>query len=91
MEHFTKENQRFYIYVEWKNGSNAAEIREKLVNAGGLGVLTLSTIRRWIYTFNHGKLEINDEPRSGRPREAITAVTINKVKNIINKDPHVFT
>ncbi len=89
MEIFTKKHQHFYIYVEWKNGSKAADIRQKLVNAGGEGVLSLSAIRRWIDAFNHGKINFKDEPRSGRPREATTTHTVNKITEIVNRDPNI--
>ena len=44
MENSTREHQRYYIFVEWKNGTNAADIRQKLVVAEGDKALSLSTI-----------------------------------------------
>jgi len=35
MEHSTRKNQRYYIFVEWKNGSTTAETHQKLVVAAG--------------------------------------------------------
>ncbi len=91
MENFTSENQHFYIFVEWKNGTTAADIHDKLVNAGGNSVLSENTIRRWIDAFNCGKRDIIDKTRSGRPREAVTAQIIRNIKSIVNKDPHIVT
>jgi hypothetical protein len=45
MENSTREHQRYYIFVEWKNGT---DIRQKLVVAEGDKALTLSTIYRWV-------------------------------------------
>ncbi len=91
MENFTSENQHFYIFVEWKNGTTAHDILQKLVNAGGDGVLSLKTIRHRVNKFNHRIININDEPRSGRPHTAVTPILINKIKDIVNKDKHITT
>ena len=52
MEHSTHENQHYYIFVEWKNGSTAAEIHQKLVVAEGDQTLSLKTIYHWIEQTN---------------------------------------
>jgi hypothetical protein len=46
MENFTREHQHFHIFVEWKNGTSAGDIRQKLVVAVGDRALSLSAIYR---------------------------------------------
>lgn len=87
----SRENQRYYIFVAWKNGRNATQIREELVNAEGEQALTTSTIRRWIYAFKDGEEDIHDKTRSGRPRETVTSENIAKVDDLVSNDPHVST
>ena len=87
----SEENQRYYIFVSWKNGREAAKIHEELVNAEGEQALTLSTIRRWIAKFKGGETDIHDKPRSGRPREAVTPENIAKVSELVRNDPHITT
>ena len=91
MEHSTCENQHYYIFVEWKNGSTAAEIHQKLVVAEGDQALSLRTIHRWIEAFELGKQSVKDKARSGRPHEAVTPATIGKVEDFVSEDRHITT
>src|SRR6185312_6661449 len=91
MEHSTRENQRYYIFVEWKNGSTAAEIHQKLVVAEGDQALSSRTIHCWIEAFELGKQSVKDEARSGCPREAVTPATIGKVEDLVSEDHHITT
>ena len=85
----SRENQRYFIFASWKNGRNATQIHEELVNVEGGQALSISTVRRWIATFTDGEEEIKDKARSGRPREAVTSETIAKVEDLVSNDPHV--
>ena len=51
MEHSTHENQCYYIFVEWENGTTAADIHQKLIVAEGDKALPLSMIYHWIDAF----------------------------------------
>ena len=42
-----------------------------------------------IESFEAGLSSIEDAPRSGRPREAVTPSNINIVEDLINDDPHI--
>jgi [histone H3]-lysine36 N-dimethyltransferase SETMAR len=86
-----QENQRYYIFVSWKNGHDATKIHEELINAEGEHALSLSTVRRWIAKFKDGETQVNDKPRSGRPREAVTQEKIAKVKELVTNDLHITT
>ena len=84
----SRENQRYFIFASWKNGRNATQIHEELVNVEGEQALSISTIRRWIATFKDGEEEIKDKARSGRPREAVTSEKIARVEDLVSNDPH---
>ena len=85
------EQQRYYIYVSWKNGREPTQIHDELVNAEGEDALSLRTIQRWIRTFKDGDESVSDKARSGRPREVVTSEKIAKVDELVNDDPHITT
>ena len=87
MENFTRENQRYYIWVCWKNGKEMDDIHNKLIIAEGTKALSKRTIYCWIKAFEAGKLSIKDALHSERPREAVTFLNVNIVEDIINNDP----
>lgn len=89
MENTTRENQRYYIWVCWKNGKDATDIHRELVTAEGDKALSKRTIYRWIEAFEAGQLSIEDAPRSGHPRDAVTPSNINIIEDLINNDPHI--
>ncbi|CAJ0632774.1 10566_t:CDS:2 [Entrophospora sp. SA101] len=61
MENSTHEHQRYYIFVEWKNGTSVADIHKKLIVVEGDKALSKSTIYRWIEAFELGQQTIKDE------------------------------
>src|SRR5438128_1052998 len=91
MENSTREHQRYYIVVEWENGTTATDIRQKLVVAEGDKALSLSTIYRWIEAFEHGQQSVKDEACNGRLCKAVTPTTIAVVEQFVNDDRHVTT
>jgi [histone H3]-lysine36 N-dimethyltransferase SETMAR len=86
-----RQYQRYYTYVRWKNSVAISQIHAELGAAEGGRALSKRTIERWVLAFNNGKEAVEDEPRSGRPREATTAKNIAKVKNLVIEDPHATT
>ena len=84
----SRENQRYFIFASWKNGRNATQIHEELVNVEGEQALSISTIRCWIATFKDRE---EDKARSGRPREAVTSEKIARVEDLVSNDPHIST
>ena len=67
MENSTREHQRYYIFVSWKNGKQPSQIHKELEVAEGSKALSLRTIYRWIEAFEEGENSIEDASRSGRP------------------------
>ena len=62
MENTTREHQRYYIYVSWKNGRTAKQIHQELRVAEGPNALSERTIYRWIKAFEDGDESIEDDP-----------------------------
>ena len=87
MENTTRENQRYYIWVYWKNGKDVTDIHRELVTAEGDKALSKRTIYCWIEAFRAGQLSIEDVPYSGHPRDAVTPSNINIIEDLINNDP----
>ncbi|GBM59277.1 hypothetical protein AVEN_66218-1 [Araneus ventricosus] len=44
-----------------------SEIHRQLVEIYGENVLTDGMVRKWVRQFNHGRTNVHDEARSGRP------------------------
>src|SRR5436190_23890969 len=73
LDKMSREQQRYYINVSWKNGREPAQIHNELVNAEGEGALSLRTVERWVRAFEDGDESVSDKARSGRPCEAVTS------------------
>jgi len=54
MENFTRENQRYYIWVCWKNGKEADDVHKELVIAEGTKALSK---RLFTAGLKHSKLD----------------------------------
>ena len=87
----SREAYRHYIFTAWKNNKNVVEIHTQLVNAWGQSAPSLVTVRRWIHHFKEGREDLNDNSRSGRPREAVTPQNVLKIQNAINERPNTTT
>jgi len=87
----SREQQRYYINVSWKNGREPAQIHNELVNAEGEGALSLRTVERWVRAFEDGDESVSDKARSGRPCEAVTSEKIAKADDLVSNDPHITT
>jgi len=83
-----KEPYRFYIRTRTILGMNAATIHEELTRAYGEEAVCYSTVQKWSKFFREGKMEIEDNPRSGRPVSKITLENIQLVQRVIQEDPH---
>ena len=88
MAQFSREQYRFYIFVEWQNGTDVSRIHEKLIKACGHKAPSIRTVRQWVKNFNDGRDCLVDEPRSGRPCEAVMQENVENIHNMLNKDSH---
>lgn len=87
-EIFTSEQDRTYVLYRFLLNATAKEIHADLVKVRGEDVPSLRTVQRWIQAFKEGRRTVEDQPRSGRPREAVTKDLIAHVEAIVQKDPH---
>lgn len=78
------------IYYDYKKGLNFHQCHESLVNIFGDSVPRLTTVRNRYFEFKHGRQSFKDDPRSGRPVEAMTLenVRLVAVKNHRNISYH---
>ena len=83
-----KEPYRFYIKTCTLLGVNAVTTHEELTTAYGPHALSYSAVQRWVKFFSAGNMEIEDEPRSGRPITKTTSENIELVRKVIKEDPH---
>ena len=81
--------QRAVIEFLVKGEIPAAEIHQRLQCAYGSVCMGASSVRRWVKHFKDGKMRIQDQPRSGRPRTASTERNKERVDEIIQDDRRV--
>lgn len=84
----SKQAIRFYVQTRTILGFNPTEIHEELTDAHGDDVASYSTVLRWSNKTDDGEMEIEDQPRSGRPVTGPTEANIEKVRRVIDEDPH---
>ena len=85
----SREQFRTMILYHWKIGLNYRESHVRLVAAWGDQAPSDRTVLNWFHEYEHGKLDVSDSPRSGRPRTAVTDEMIDAVRLMIDDDPHV--
>jgi histone-lysine N-methyltransferase SETMAR len=83
-----KEHYRFYIRTRTILGLNPTAIHEELTTAYGPKAISYSTVQQWAKFFREGNMEIEDDPRSGRPISATKPENIQAVQDVIDEDPH---
>ena len=63
-------------------------ITDELVLANGNQAPKYSTVAKWATRFKDGRDSLEDDPSSGRPQTTFTAENIERVRVIIEEDPH---
>lgn len=84
-----REQIRPVIYSHWKRKLTTNESKRELDTVFGTSAPSVSTVRRWYNEFNRGKTNFKDDPKSGRPSTAVTDENREKVRRIVEDDPHV--
>src|SRR5438128_7568531 len=87
----SREQQRYYIFISWKNGREPTQIHTELANAEGEEALSLRTVEHWVRAFKDGDESVSDNAHSGCPCKAVTSEKIAKVDDFISNDPHITT
>lgn len=67
-------------------GNNAKEIH---VGVYGQDAPHYATVARWVAEFKHGRQSVADDPRSGRPPDAVNSQTIAHVETLVLKDRRI--
>ena len=84
-----KDALRFYIQTRTIFGLNAtAAIHEELITAHEPEVVSYPTVQRWCKKTNDGIMELEDNPRSGRPVTGPIEDNIQEVRRRIEQDSH---
>lgn len=83
-----KSDYRSYIKTRTSLGETPTTIHQDLVTVYGSQAISYSTVLRWSNYFRDGGMEIEDQPRSGRPVTETTIENIERVLSIIEEDPH---
>ncbi|CAF3389873.1 unnamed protein product, partial [Rotaria sp. Silwood2] len=67
-------------------GQSPSNIYQRMVVVYSDHAPSRATVFEWIQHFKHGKLNIEDSPRSGQPITATNDQTIKVVENLIIED-----
>jgi hypothetical protein len=79
----TPEGFRAMIYYDFNRKLSFTESHQNLVQAFGVSAPSLSTVTYWFCVFQHGRVDLKDEPRSGRPATGVTPENIEKARSLI--------
>lgn len=86
---FSREIIHALIYHEYKNGSTVQECYDRILVTLGSQCQTIRNIRLWYSKFAAGGNQLQDMPRSGRPKSAVTLDNILRVQQMVEVDPRV--
>ena len=82
----TNDDQHTYIKIETLRGKTATEIHSSLMEVCGVETVDRSTISRWAQCFREGRLSIENNPKSGRPRMLTDDQSVECVLQILEED-----
>lgn len=71
---------RKLLKYEFELGHTVKEAIENINRAKGAGTVAQRTAERWFSNFRSDKMDIDDKPRSGRPREVDRDAVVNAVE-----------
>jgi len=82
----TNDDQRPYIKIETLRGKTPTEIHSSQMEVCGVETVDRSTISRWAQSFREGRLSIENDPKSGRPRTSTDDQSVERVLQILEGD-----
>jgi transposase len=82
----TNGDQHTYIKFEILCGKTPAEIQSSLMEVCGVETVDQSTISRWAQCFREGRLSIENDLKSGRPRTLTDDQSGERVFQILEED-----
>ncbi|CAF2628528.1 unnamed protein product [Rotaria sp. Silwood2] len=84
----TDEFNRYYIRIRGILGIDSKTIFDELTEALGPDASSYPIVRKWAKRFREEREDISDDPRSGRPILVPTDENIERVRQVIENDPH---
>ncbi|GFW74700.1 histone-lysine N-methyltransferase SETMAR [Trichonephila clavipes] len=82
-----KQHFRHISLFDYRKCKNAVQVRKKLTDVYGEGVLTVRQCQNWFAKFRSGNFDVEDAPRSGKPVEADKDV----IKALVNANRRITT
>jgi transposase len=70
-------------------GSTPNEIHSKFIKVYGDSSHSFSTVKKWATEFKHGRTSLEDDPRDGHPKSAITPEIIEQVHDMVLDDRRI--
>ncbi|XP_045178077.2 protein GVQW3-like [Mercenaria mercenaria] len=67
-------------------GLSARDLFAEICDIYGHHEVSYSTVTRWISHFKSGREQLQDLPRSGRPKSVTTDKYVKKIKQLLEKD-----
>lgn len=89
MQNLTKDQIRGYINIRHCLGVKPLDIHAELVSTLGPHAPCQATVYNRIQRFNSGDESTKDKPRSGAPITETTGDNIERVRCLIQEDPHI--
>jgi transposase len=72
-----------------KEGLTPNEIHSKFTKVYADSSPSFSTIKKWAAKFKRGRTSLEDDPREGHPKSAITPEIIEQVHNMVLDDQRI--
>ena len=82
----TNNDQHAYIKIETLCGKTPTEIHSSQMEVCGVETVGRSTISRWDQRFREGRLSIENDLKSGRPRTSTDDQSVERVLQILEED-----
>ncbi|CAF2973707.1 unnamed protein product [Rotaria sp. Silwood2] len=84
----TNEFNRYSIRIRDILGIDSNTIFDILTEALGPDAPSYPMVRKWAKRFHEGREDVSDDPRSGRQISVLTDENIERVRQVIEDDPH---
>ncbi|CAF1268956.1 unnamed protein product [Rotaria sp. Silwood1] len=84
----TDEFNRYYIRIRAILGMDSKTTFDELTEALRPDAPSYSMVRKWTKRFREGREDVSDDPRSGRPISVLTDENIERIRQVIEDDPH---
>lgn len=88
---FSRRDKRVLIWYCWKRTLTVQQTQEELAQCLGEDCPSLSSIKEWFADLRRGRLNFEDDPRTGRMPSAVTEENIFTVRDLLEANPHITT